>query len=210
MITQTTGEGGRIALVGAAGTYRQTPWHDPDLRIWGLGIHAPSLPRKARLFEMHDRESFRRPFAPYARKLASYGLPVVMRETHDDIPLSERFPFERVVERFGDFTLNFEPGYYVSSAAYMIAYALLENAAEIHLYGLHMCSAEEYGHQKPNAEYWCGVAVGMGVKVWSHQASPLLRTPHPYGSPEFEAAGSVAAQQAHYRRAMAHGSAKAI
>lgn len=214
MNTQTTGEGGRIALVGAAGSYKQTPWKDPDLRIWGLGMHAACLPRKSRLFEMHDRsiwgDYLHQPDTPYARKLSGHGVPVVMREEHDDIPHSERFPFERVVERFGDFALNwFEGGYYVSSPSYMIAYALLENAAEIHLYGLHMCSSQEYGYQKPNMEFWCGVAMGMGVKVWTHQASPLLRARHLYGSREWFDAGADTSQRARFRQGMTHGTAMA-
>lgn len=205
--------GDTIVLVGAASSYKQTPWNDPDLRIWGLGVHMARMPRAGRLFEIHDPalwSQYGGSEERYASRLAARNVPVVMREPHPAVPLSEPYPFDAVRDRFGPLCLHHEPGYYVSSFAYMIAAALLEDPAEIRLYGVHMSADGEYGYQKPNAEYWLGIAIGMGVRVWIHQAAPLCRTRQPYGAVGWDEAGGHAEMQRRYVRGRNHGGALAI
>ena len=71
------------------------------------------------------------------------------------------YPLQAVIERFGT-------DYFNSTVDYAIALALHEGHKEINLYGINMISHSEYAYQKPGVDFWCGVAIGMGVKVIAH------------------------------------------
>ena len=47
----------------------------------------------------------------------------------------------------------------------MIAYAMLQGAKEIELYGVNQASSSEYFYEKAGVEYWLGIAVGRNLKV---------------------------------------------
>ena len=80
------------------------------------------------------------------------------------------YPLNAVIDRFGT-------DYFSSTVDYAIALALYEGQTEINLYGVNMASHGEYAYQKPGADFWCGVAIGMGVKLKVHgQWSSLMRT----------------------------------
>ena len=80
------------------------------------------------------------------------------------------YPLKAVIQRFGT-------DYFSSTVDYAIALALHEGQTEIDLYGVNMANPGEYAYQKPGADFWCGVAIGMGVKLKVHgQWSSLMRT----------------------------------
>mgnify|MGYP001619905490 CR=1 FL=1 len=64
----------------------------------------------------------------------------------------------------------------------MIAYALMQGAEEIHIFGVNQAGAHEYLEEKGGVEYWIGVAVGRGVKVTINgEHSQLLKHKGRYG-----------------------------
>jgi len=85
-------------------------------------------------------------------------VPLIAPFKYEEIPLSEEFPLEACVKRFGT-------PYFSNTICYMIAYALLEGAEEIALYGINQASSSEYFYEKAGVEYWLGIANGMGVKI---------------------------------------------
>lgn len=91
-------------------------------------------------------------------RINALKVPLVAPYRYAEIPLSEAFPLEACYKAFG------QP-YFLNTIAYMIAYALLQGAKEIELYGVNQASSSEYFYEKSSVEYWLGVANGRGVKI---------------------------------------------
>lgn len=85
-------------------------------------------------------------------------------------PEVTRYPFEEVARTTTD--------YWNSSIGYMLALAIHEQYERIHIFGVDMKDGEEYGYQKPNAEYLIGLARGRGIEVVIPDASPLCKFNH--------------------------------
>ena len=93
--------------------------------------------------------------------LKSGNTPVVlMQEKYDDVPNSRRYPLEEV--------LKIGRRYLTSSAAYSIAFGIVEGYQRIEIYGVEMETNTEYQHQRPGVAYWIGLAEGMGIEVDFH------------------------------------------
>jgi len=190
----------RIAIVGTAESWRQTPWTDPTLEIWSLNdAYVLGFPRIDRHFEIHPinkmvfRSKHQRviraedvPPGSFLRpeghiewlKRTAQTIPVFLQDEPDaSWPVNaRRFPIEAVQAEFGI--------YWASGPAYMVALALLEGVSEIHVYGIHLATAHEYREQRPNFEWLLGIAQGRGVKVVMSDASPVLKHPWRYAYDE--------------------------
>lgn len=102
-------------------------------------------------------------------------IPLIAPYQYEEIPLSKPFPLKECVEKFG-------LPYFSNTICFMIAYALLNGAKEISLYGINQASSAEYFHERDAVTYWLGVANGMGVKVTINgDKSELLRGKDMYG-----------------------------
>lgn len=142
----------RIAILGLAPSYQLAPFHT-DWQIWALAWH----PIKAdRYFEIHKPYCFG---GEYEDRLNS--LPNLTRQ--------EDYPIEDITSEFRD--------YFTSSIDYMLALAIYIGADEIGLYGVDNC--KEYANQRPNTEYWLGVAEGRGIRVHMPEQCPLLKYEKP-------------------------------
>jgi len=155
--------------VGLVGFYPDTrhlaPYDDPEWEIWGCneGYNHGFMKRWTRWFQMHQRWDFtklnnRSDPDHWVWLQEEHDFPIYMQERYEDIPASVKFPLEEVKKRFG-------VAYFTSSFGYMIAMALLEGFDEIGVYGFEMATDTEYQYQRPNSEWWIGIAIGMGVKV---------------------------------------------
>lgn len=103
-------------------------------------------------------------------------VPLIAPFKYEEIPLSEAFPIEECVKQFG-------LPYFTNTIAYMIAYALLNGAKEIELYGVNQAGSHEYSEERGGVEYWLGIANGMGVKVTINgKDSQLLKYKGRYGN----------------------------
>jgi len=59
-------------------------------------------------------------------------------------------------------------GYFTSSMAYTICYAILEKVDRIRLYGFEVwsgCDSNEYAFQRPCVDFWLAFAMGRGIKI---------------------------------------------
>lgn len=59
-------------------------------------------------------------------------------------------------------------GYFTSSVAYALAYAILEKVDRIRLYGFELWTyscANEYEYERPCVEFWIAFALARGIKV---------------------------------------------
>jgi hypothetical protein len=101
----------------------------------------------------------------------------------DGIPYIDRdnYPLGEVVKKF-------HTNYFGSTVDYALALAIYEGADEIDLYGVQMLIPTEYGYQKPSGDFWCGVAIGSGIKLSVLGDSSLMRTRdgklYGYGTPQ--------------------------
>ena len=71
------------------------------------------------------------------------------------------FPLAEAVDIIGG-------GYFTSTIAYMVAYAILQKVDRIRLYGFELWSgsdANEYDFQRPCIDFWLAVAIGKGIIV---------------------------------------------
>ncbi len=103
-------------------------------------------------------------------------VPLVAPYKYAEIPLSEAFPLKECVKEFGI-------PYFSNTIAFMIAFALLEGAKDIEIFGVNQASGGEYFYEKAGVEYWLGIANGRGVKVTIHGGkSELLGNKRRFGA----------------------------
>ena len=109
------------------------------------------------------------------RRINELHVPLIAPYKYEEIPLSQAFPLEEYEKRFG-------APYFSNTISYMIAYAMLQNAKEIDLYGVNQASSSEFFYEKAGVEYSLGLAVGQGIKVTIHGAkSELLSNKKRFG-----------------------------
>jgi hypothetical protein len=58
---------------------------------------------------------------------------------------------------------------------YMMAYAIEAGYKNIQIFGVEMSHDSEYAYQRPNMEYWIGIAKGKGINVQVPANCSLLR-----------------------------------
>lgn len=174
----------RVAIVGFAASYKDAPFADPDVEIWGINELWRYLPRWTRWFEMHPRAVFSkegdRDQAAHVAWLQGQPAdkPIYMLERFDDIPGSVPYPLEALTAACFPGQAR---GYFTSSIAYMLAMAIGEGFEWIGLFGVDLASDTEYASQRPAAEYLIGLARGLGREVVVAPGSALLRSLELYG-----------------------------
>jgi hypothetical protein len=145
------------------------PYDDPGVEIWAIARHQGWTQRTDVLFEMHDRAIWADYLGEpgYAQKLNQLGIPVWMREHHDDIRMSRAFPFDLADHWFGR--------YYTGSPSYMLALAIVEGADRIELYGINGKDRAEYIYQRPyGALAWYNAGADHALKA---QAGAMAGVP---------------------------------
>lgn len=176
----------KIAILGTATTsLHDAPFDDASWKIWDMSSNFQYGRRYDVFFEIHSLETLHAASAHerYLEFLKKAGPSLIAGHPSKAWPEATVFPLAAVVNRFGD--------YFTCTAAWMIAYALYLHEADkaaggagvgtIGLWGIDMAVGEEYSHQKPCAEYWVGVARGMGIDVIVAPQSPIARSNAMYG-----------------------------
>lgn len=155
----------KVAIVcGAPSSEFLAPFDDKDWEIWVLGNRLHRFIEKAlrvtKVFEVHNNLTEHGDVKKYIEYLLSHNLPTIVGETWPQhIGDTEVYPYKDVEKIYGHL-------YLTSSPAYMIAYAILQGATEIGLYGVDLSiSDHEYFWQRPCVEAWIGFAKGRGIKV---------------------------------------------
>lgn len=183
-----------VCIVGCSDLKEQTPFDMKDqFEFWGVNNLFLTLKGPwTRWFEIHqitfeDGKWLRRgspefrgqPVQDYLKNIAELSCPVYMQEaSHPLIPKAVKYPKDKIVAAFGD--------YFTNTIAWMLALAIAEEFEEIRIYGVDMAVDTEYGQQRPSCEYFLGLAVGKGIKVWTPDACDLLKTRFLYGFDELK------------------------
>lgn len=190
----------RIAIVGTASTWKDTPWDDAGLEIASLNdAYMLGIPRANWWFDLHPFHQM--VFKPKGQKvvdasqvppgaylrpeghlewLQSRPYPVYLQSARPDWPTSRTFPRAALEAKYG--------GYFASSPAWMLAWAMEEGYQEIHIYGIHLATQWEYVHQRPNLEWLMGIALQKGHQLVLPARCPLMKSRHAYA---FEAKPEV-------------------
>jgi hypothetical protein len=157
-----------VALVGMSPrSCAMAPWEDKKVAIWGENeSHAFSFFERADAwFQVHN--SYRQKTAKRGvvghydwLKENKWNIPIYMQKVNKDIAKSEVYPLQDVCDVFlSKIYRGYKRiKYFNSSFDYMIAMALLKNYERIEIYGFDMAGDNEYGLQKPSAEFWLGIA----------------------------------------------------
>lgn len=175
----------KVAIIGFADSWKQAPFADPSIEIWGLNELHKYVPRWDRWFEYHDPDTLGvtvRDLSEGEQKrhlewLSSQpvGKPIYMQPWACDgrFPAAVPLPIDALIQRFRR--------YFTSTIGYMLGLAIMDGYDWIGLYGVDLASDVEYPTQRPNTEYYIGLAEGMGKTVVIAPGSALLRSSHLYG-----------------------------
>ena len=158
----------QVAIVGLApSTHDQAPFEDPEWEVWGFAEDNESYPYLDRAFEIHPLPHMRKINPLLERRMREeIDVPLYMQEAYPEIPGAIAYPIEDVIAVVGD--------YFNSSIAYMLGLAILEKVDRIGVWGVDMDGDDEFGFQRPNAEYLIGFAKGVGIDVYIPEESSLL------------------------------------
>ncbi len=96
-------------------------------------------------------------------------LPVITSRPHPDYPTTEAFPLVDVINKFST-------GYFNSTAAYAVAYAIHIGVKRLSLFGIDFTYPDAHDAEKGRAcvEFWLGIAAERGIKLVVPRASTLL------------------------------------
>ncbi len=182
----------RLCIVGCADTKELVPFHQTDeFEFWGVNNLFLTLPKKpfTRWFEVHQityeegrwlrrgKPEFRgQQVEAYLKDLANLPCPVYLQNANPLISNAVQYPLAEIVSEFGP--------YFTNTISWEIALAIHEGFKEIQIYGVDMAVDTEWHHQRPSCEYFLGVAVGKGIKVWMPDACDLLKNRFLYGFQE--------------------------
>lgn len=171
-----------VALVGSAtSTLGMVPWDDKAIEMWTLAWR--KVPRVDRAFDMHPIGPHRKNVPKdYFNFLNSLNVPVyTVQDISNVVKKGELYPLKEVQE----FNRRLDPywaePYYACSVAYMLNLAIYEGVDEIQLYGLDFVADGEYSHQRPNMEYYIGIARGLGIRVYLPKDCAMCEFPYVYG-----------------------------
>lgn len=167
----------KIAIVGSApSSTHLAPYDDHEWKIWGIGSWAASYKRVDLLFEIHDYMAEEVVGKDYHANLVKMNIPIVVS---DDCPFE---PNEKIVFPFDQAKELIDGTYLTSSIAYMMAYAILQGAKEIGIWGCDLAVDDnEYFYQRPCMEQWIGFAKGKGIRVTIPEVSSLGKSAFIYG-----------------------------
>jgi len=199
----------KVCIVGCAESKNQTPFDKADeYEFWGVNNLYLTMPDKpwTRWFEIHritheENKWLRRgkpefrgsPVDLYLKGLGNLKCPVYMqllnplvpgdiqfvKDLHAIVPNAVPFPLKQIVEQFGP--------YFTNTVSWEIALAISEGYKEIRVYGVDMAVDTEYHWQRPSCEYFLGLALGRGIKIWIPDSCDLLKSRFLYGFQEHQA-----------------------
>ena len=147
----------KVAILGKLPSKYQAPFADTTWQIWGCNVHKDfsNIPKFDLWFDLHANPP-------------SYDI------DKDKLITSDLYPLNEAIELLGGCYFN-------NSISYMIAYAILQGASEISLYGVRLDTGEEIrGKQLNNVRELLFFAKGRGIKVYSYEDN-ILRFYNLYG-----------------------------
>ena len=180
----------KLALLGNTQSLEFAPWFDPS---WTLAAHPCCRPRCKRepdwYFDLHRPELFRQETrgwnGTYYTWLKTLQTPVFMQENYPDVPMSVKYPLQRIQAEYRS--------YFTNQCAYMIALAMTEGVTHIGLFGCQYAHETEHGVQRDSLTYWLGRFEQYGgIVVLPPKYNTLLSCPPLlYGYESHDAQGKL-------------------
>ncbi len=99
-----------------------------------------------------------------------------MQQPWPQIPNAVEYPIQKAIAQFGR--------YFTNTISYELALAIMLGFDEVHIYGVDMAVAEEFMNQRPSVEFFIGILVGMGKKVYIPDEADLCKSRFLYGYEE--------------------------
>jgi hypothetical protein len=173
----------KVGLLGSTASIKYAPWDDPS---WTLIAHPCCRPQCKRepdwYFDMHRPECFRTDKKQWNRNyygwLKALQTPIFMQEAWPDIPMSVRYPLERVQAEYAS-TVSGDL-FATNHCAYMFPLALMEGVTHIGLFGCQYAGGER-GTQRDGLIYWMGRFEQAGGRVVVPRKLNTLFTQPLYG-----------------------------
>jgi hypothetical protein len=165
-----------VILVGMIEPY--TDPVDDDTEIWVINraYTQQTNPKADKIYFFDSVNAFSDGFID---GINDAKIPAITRRRYEEIPLSEPYPYDEVVEYFNGIE------YFACTASYMIPHAVMLGAETIRLHGMYWThDSTEYVHHKPCMEFWIGVAMGRGVHMIIDGDTQLCR-PYPWSSKKY-------------------------
>jgi hypothetical protein len=183
----------KVALLGATDSLPYAPWHDPS---WTLAAHPCCRPQCKRepdwYFDLHRPECFRSERKPWNAKyhtwLTQLQTPIFMQEHWPDVPLSVRYPIERIEAEYRSSVTG--QLYASNHCAYMFALAMAEGVEQIGLFGCQYAGSER-GVQRESLIYWIGRFEQMGGRVVVPRARNTVMVQPLYGYASHDEKGDL-------------------
>jgi len=173
----------RVAIVGTAGSWVKTPWHDQGLHIRSLNdaYRMPGFQRADSWYDLHPLNKF---YHPEGNQVYAHQIPpghYCRPKTHLDWLATQQMP----IWLHPEYLAQHEPAkdwthakpfpkaeieaywgkYFTSSPGWMMGQAIMEGAKELQIYGIHLATEIEYIEQRPNFEMLCGALLGRGKRT---------------------------------------------
>jgi len=188
----------KVCILGTAETMSQAPFDDPTVDIWAVAtcLLREECKRADLVFEMHKPHHWHK--EGRLESLVKAEVPVMMIDKTAEVPTSQRFPIERIWEKYP------ERKYFTNTISMMIAWAMVLGYQEISLFGVHMATQGEYTFERPNCEYWLGRAEQAGINVFLPDGADMLKATSLYGYEESRAFSQLQERMNWYRKQQEH------
>jgi len=164
----------KIIILAQGPSWYQCPDLVPGrggVEIWGSNViyrdHAVD-----RLFFAHDVKShFFDDDMDLFENLNKLGIPIYTTGVYKHLVNNVQIPVTEILEEF-------KVGFFLNVIAWMQATAILQNPKTIDMYGVDMrpdADTEYLVNQKGTNEFWCGVAMGRGIKLKNTKESYVMK-----------------------------------
>lgn len=143
---------------------------------WEDGYEAPGEhwainywhPKADVLFEIHpDGHPFHEKLRKERDNAVAAGTPLI---THKD------YPFEFISQWYGTDYFGSSTDWLIAHAIRQIQYESLHPVHEIHLWGVSMDDRGDHYEKRCATDFWCGMAMGEGIRVVVHGNSTVMTT----------------------------------
>lgn len=196
----------KACLVGTAPSWNKTPWDDPSAYIVSLNdAYTLGVPRANAWYDIHPfSEMWFRPKdktelkETEIQRLPDGRMPFIRPEGHLEWLQEKAKTIDVFVQQVPDgWPINAKPFpmdeikaflkarpdqdcYSSSSPAPILTHLYLQGFKEIHIYGIHLATHQEWALQRPNFEWLIGRLEERGVNIVLPPECPLLKHTHVY------------------------------
>lgn len=117
-----------------------------------------------RWFNLHTIHHIQTRYPSAYRWYQAQSKPIYLQEAQPDIPASITFPREQIQAAF---SIDGKPNkFFTCSAAWQIAFAIIERFERIELWGFELRREHQYDHERPCFFYWVEQARSRGIEVY--------------------------------------------